>query len=360
MVTRERIFDKIGSLLKEVTDQYQLLEEKVDEKQELQLALFEANVTYLMGHIAVYRKLTALETYNKQGEERVAAARENTQQHDEVKVDGPKVEADKPKEEETALTYVDKQQVEETYFTPATAADNEQVEEFRLADKPQAAEEDDEIEASALSPAEEKNIEPEPHADYDQSDAGEKQEADIVTAESEEPESEVSEPEPEEAESEIDQLEEAPAAKEIVEKERLVELPADEVAEAPKSQESQRPMTLNELFSAQRKQEQNKLGEQPLTTAGTGGAFAAKESVPTKRITDIKSAVSLNDKLLFIKDLFNGYSLAYTEAIELLSRYDNFEDADAFLQSNYAKKNNWENKQTTVDKLYTILRQRFA
>jgi hypothetical protein len=77
-------------------------------------------------------------------------------------------------------------------------------------------------------------------------------------------------------------------------------------------------------------------------------------------VADLKTIINLNDKLLFIKDLFNGYSLAYSEAIELLNRFDNFEAADNFLKVNYAAKNNWSEKQQTVDKLYEILKRRFA
>lgn len=79
-----------------------------------------------------------------------------------------------------------------------------------------------------------------------------------------------------------------------------------------------------------------------------------------QRVGDIKSIINLNDKLLFIKDLFNGYSLAYSEAIELLNRYESFTDADQFLQNNYAEKNNWASKKDTVEKLYAILRKRYG
>lgn len=76
-------------------------------------------------------------------------------------------------------------------------------------------------------------------------------------------------------------------------------------------------------------------------------------------VTDLKSAISLNDKLLYIKDLFNGYSLAYSEAIEILNRYKTFEEAEKFLQASYATKNNWADKQATVDKLYELLKRRY-
>ncbi len=75
--------------------------------------------------------------------------------------------------------------------------------------------------------------------------------------------------------------------------------------------------------------------------------------------SDLKSVISLNDKLLFIKELFNGYNLAYSEAIEILNRFDSFESADNFLQKNYAEKNKWKEKQSTVDRLYEILNRKY-
>lgn len=77
-------------------------------------------------------------------------------------------------------------------------------------------------------------------------------------------------------------------------------------------------------------------------------------------ITDLKSAITLNDKLLFVKDLFNGYSLAYSEAIEILNRFTGLEEADTFLKKNYATKNNWESKPQTTEKFYELLKRRYA
>ncbi|TAH03663.1 MAG: hypothetical protein EAZ15_02500 [Sphingobacteriales bacterium] len=75
---------------------------------------------------------------------------------------------------------------------------------------------------------------------------------------------------------------------------------------------------------------------------------------------DLKSAISLNDKMIFIKELFQGYNLAYSEAIEILNRFDAFESADNFLQKNYATKNKWVEKQDIVDRFYEILNRRYV
>lgn len=107
-----------------------------------------------------------------------------------------------------------------------------------------------------------------------------------------------------------------------------------------------RPLSINEMMANQRK-------ENPESNAGFN-------RMDMRKLGDLKSAISLNDKLLFIKDLFNGYSLAYSEAVELLNRYDTLAEADAFLQTNYAIKNQWSSKQETVNKLYAILNKRYG
>jgi len=108
---------------------------------------------------------------------------------------------------------------------------------------------------------------------------------------------------------------------------------------------SARPRSLNEILGSARQ------------SAASPSSPAPR--VDRARVSNLKSAISLNDKLLFIKDLFNGYSLAYSEAIELLNRFDSFEEADNFLKSNYAEKNAWTAKQETADKFYHILQKRF-
>jgi len=140
----------------------------------------------------------------------------------------------------------------------------------------------------------------------------------------------------------------------IEEKEVRIEEPAEkevtlnDLAKQAEAKPS-RPLTLNELI-----QQQKRAG---LTNVQQFNTSASRGS---ETVVDLKTAVSLNDKLMFIKDLFNGYSLAYSEAIELLNRFDNFAEADAFLQTNYALKNNWATKPQTVEKLYSILRKKFV
>jgi len=153
----------------------------------------------------------------------------------------------------------------------------------------------------------------------------------------------------------IDLLEEEPVVvTEVVEEPKEViieEVPESIIQEEVNTvveEVPSRPLTLNEIISQQKQ-------------AGVQNrVYQVNQSGSSDKLTDIKTGISLNDKLLFIKDLFNGYSLAYSEAVELLNRFSSYAEADAFLQTNYAVKNRWADKPHTVEKLYEVLRRRYS
>ncbi|MEJ7778867.1 MAG: hypothetical protein WKF68_04685 [Daejeonella sp.] len=129
---------------------------------------------------------------------------------------------------------------------------------------------------------------------------------------------------------------EGPVIKEVTISERTIAIPAEQTL-----QDSPVP-TVNDLLSK----------NAPAETLGS--------QFNSRQVRDLKSMISLNDKLLFVRDLFNGYSLAYSEAIELLNRFDSVEAAENFLKQNYAAKNNWKDKQDVAEKFYELLGRRFA
>ncbi|GAB2697285.1 hypothetical protein GCM10027037_21650 [Mucilaginibacter koreensis] len=122
------------------------------------------------------------------------------------------------------------------------------------------------------------------------------------------------------------------------------EVTADAASAEPTEVQPEVPLTLNQRLSAQRN------GGQPVTSSAAPAG---------KPVSDLASAVNLNDKLLFVKDLFNGYNLAYKEAIDRLNRCKTFEEADRLLKTDYITKNNWAGKTTTADKFYALLHRRF-
>ncbi len=61
----------------------------------------------------------------------------------------------------------------------------------------------------------------------------------------------------------------------------------------------------------------------------------ASEIVRREKITDLKQAIGINDKFLLIRDLFDGDSQRYEEAIDRLNAFDNLDDCLVFISEHY-------------------------
>lgn len=405
MADKEQLQRKIGGLLDEINELFPTLNETTDEDT-ISVDLFEATVHYFYANVSLYHKLVKserdAESDNVLQRKEVVGADIQQQESQEQQL----IEHDVEVETELAD--------EEVVFTPVTATwEPEPAADEREEDSGEEAPETDEDEGTEdVEPHEEtvkaENAEPAVSTEPVDDDADEL-ETDIASAEEEatdletdDEESEIADPEEEQddestidedAEEYVDDEEEyfeeedylalanddasdqvgdsstpedsdfkptgqiadgseeqgiddhEEVSQEIVIEEREIILP-ESAAQDVSGGSPNRPLSINELLAARLKESK--------------GASQYAGSGRPERLTDIKSAISLNDKLLFIKDLFNGYSLAYSEAIELLNRYDDLDAAKEFLQVNYAGKNNWDEKSDTVDKLYAILEKRFG
>ncbi len=316
MINKTDLFRKVGGILAELNDQYQFIAENPDSFNELELELFSANADFLAEHTKILMKLTAVkpaqpapavnnqttqpaaeQTVNHSNEERNSVVTEDKPViKAEVSLD-IRNEIETPKTDISQIIYP---KTEDISIPPVNKSFTEEYVTRPEANQPEVR-------------LPEINLEPEV-----------KQPEIVQVPEVKQPEIRITEQEPE--------------AKE----------PVIPVKAIPERKEEPEPMpvqrlTLNDIMSEQR----------------------AAQASPTPRfssqsVNDLKAIINLNDKLLFIKELFNGYSLAYSEAIEILNRFDSFEAADHFLQANYATKNNWASKQTTVDKFYELLHRRFS
>lgn len=85
-------------------------------------------------------------------------------------------------------------------------------------------------------------------------------------------------------------------------------------------------------------------------------SLAAK--IQNNKILDIKTAIGINDKFLFINEIFKGEMSVYNQAIEKLNQTTDFSDAIHLieeLKSNYGNEENL----TSFNKLFEIAKRRF-
>jgi hypothetical protein len=75
----------------------------------------------------------------------------------------------------------------------------------------------------------------------------------------------------------------------------------------------------------------------------------------SKPIQDLNKAIGLNDRFLFIRELFNGNKDAYYEAIQIINEMPNYEEAEQYIRERF----NWDEEQPEVMRFMDLVRRRF-
>ncbi len=342
MMKQEILFKKLGNILNELNDQYQYLSQNPEQLSELELELFLANASFLADHIRIVKKLNlpfhvpVVEPMELEDVSEVQLATEEIVESEQVDVPILSLEEEvlTPIAEQEILT---EEPLEERFEGVPFELDTESTQtfEFVLNTNEFATNDKFDFEEKSANELFDRSLTDEEELILERM----KQRSLGVEAEIED-EDEIG-PEPF-----LVRKEDSPEPQAIVEVVAEPELPmpvetTKVTIETTKVEvETTHRPTLNDILS--QKSGGNRVNE---TTAA--------------ELSDLKAAINLNDKLLYIKDLFNGYSLAYAEAIDLTNKMPNFDSADNFLQKNYAIKNNWAEHQATVDKFYLLLNRRF-
>lgn len=74
----------------------------------------------------------------------------------------------------------------------------------------------------------------------------------------------------------------------------------------------------------------------------------------SKPINDINKAIGINDRFLFIRELFEGNKSHYHETVEILNNIDTFENALAFIQDEF----DWDMEAPTAQKFIELIRRK--
>lgn len=369
-MNQEDIFKKVGQILNELQDQYEFLARNPSQLNELELELFLANANFLSDHVQIVKKINGSKPQKVIAEHTEdqspvvlvtpVVEREPAKAPDLIKLSEPVNEPEMLKEktlEELEAEYAanEPELIDQKSVTAVAGEPGEELTEEREEDHREPLKFEfllnDSVENDKFEFEEQpiENIFDRPLSKEEEDiiaqkqqlrDGLSRQQLTEIAKEDFTPElssAEAVKPEP--VQLVPDQPEEklVPAASATP----VADKPEDKLVREPEPAQA-RP-TLNDLL------------------AGKGNfSTSINEENNKTSITDLKQAINLNEKLLYIKDLFNGYNLAYAEAIELVNKMPDFKTADNFLRNNYAVKNNWAAKQSTVDKFYNLLNQRFG
>ncbi|MFC5412709.1 hypothetical protein ACFPMF_25520 [Larkinella bovis] len=119
--------------------------------------------------------------------------------------------------------------------------------------------------------------------------------------------------------------------------------------QAPSMQPSQATTHLSEVSTVSPKGDEESSG--PVTIG---------ETFYRAPIESISKSISLNQKFMFINQLFNGNAASYNEAIEELNRATSYDQARDLVSYRYAAQYLWDMSSDEVAMLIDILKRRFA
>ena len=89
-------------------------------------------------------------------------------------------------------------------------------------------------------------------------------------------------------------------------------------------------------------------------------ATEAGSRLKEEPIKDLRKAIGINDKYLFIKELFRNDEVAYERSIKTINSFHILPEAEYWIQREMIYKLGWDDNNPTVKAFYQLVRRRFS
>ena len=77
-------------------------------------------------------------------------------------------------------------------------------------------------------------------------------------------------------------------------------------------------------------------------------------------IRDLRKAIGVNDRFLFINELFRGVEVAYEHRIKTIKIFSIFVEAEYWIQRELKVKNGWDSSNEMVAQFFQLVKRRFS
>jgi hypothetical protein len=136
----------------------------------------------------------------------------------------------------------------------------------------------------------------------------------------------------------IEFLEDDDKVEEIIEKVKEIKLENKKKINIPVDEDEFKP-TMNDIFM-------EKIGKEKNLNSNAGKL--------------LKDSIMLNDRIIFIKELFAGNSEEFNNALSKIDNSPSVEEAFSFLENNIVNKNAWSTKEKVRNQFYTLVKKKFS
>ena len=144
---------------------------------------------------------------------------------------------------------------------------------------------------------------------------------------------------------------EAPKEPEVPKDKQEPKSPPKEVKESQKPEKQPSKKVIGEQFP----DDKNSLND---FMSLKNGNHTIADRMKQNKVPDLKSAIDINHKFLFIRELFDGDSEEYKKTIEKLNTANTLEEAATILDP-YRAKHNWAGKEETLNIFNEIIHRKF-
>jgi hypothetical protein len=77
-------------------------------------------------------------------------------------------------------------------------------------------------------------------------------------------------------------------------------------------------------------------------------------------IEDLKKAIGVNERFLYLNELFRNDDIIYDKSIKTINAFTNFEDAELWIRKELKLRLGWDDNYNTVKQFYGLVRRRFS
>ncbi len=84
------------------------------------------------------------------------------------------------------------------------------------------------------------------------------------------------------------------------------------------------------------------------------------ETLTESPVRDLRKAIGVNDRYLFINELFRGDEVAYERSIKTINSFSIFAEAEYWIQRELKVKNGWDAGNEMVAQFYQLVKRRFS
>lgn len=93
---------------------------------------------------------------------------------------------------------------------------------------------------------------------------------------------------------------------------------------------------------------------------GTGHSEIVHKLSESNTIKDLKKAIGINDRFVFINELFRGDEAMYERSIKTINNFSIYPEAQYWIERELKIKLGWDNDRLAVQEFYSLVKRRFS